>query len=248
MPTNRKKSKALTPMSELLEVRLTDTDLKLVKDTFVHLVLDDGLDPKKIEINHDLIDSLLGKLEETNSRWKDLPSIDSIWMTESIKHIRQTIKNQLRDGGAPLQKRVEALRDSVTVSSQVLPEEDQQIDSTSKSQFKPLEKSSMLNKRATPIQDASPDQTQVQPAKRVKIDERSPQEFSQTYVPPFINNTMDWYSPEQRAVISNELECHKLFKEIQVKKRELADLHKRWYDCHIKSAHHSDPGIKLNLW
>ena len=93
MPTNRKKSKALTPMSELLEVRLTDTDLKLVKDTFVHLVLDDGLDPNKIEINHDLIDSLLGKLEETNSRWKDLPSIDSIWMTESIKHIRQTIKN-----------------------------------------------------------------------------------------------------------------------------------------------------------
>ena len=93
--------------------------------------MDEGLDPKNIEVNLEFIDQLISRLEFSNDRWKNLPETEDIWTSAAIIHMRGTVKNQLRHGGALLKKRIDAFKDSVTISEEISPEDETQIDSRS---------------------------------------------------------------------------------------------------------------------
>ena len=81
-------------MSKCLEEKLHSSDMSLVKDTFTQYLADEGIDPRGLNINKDLIDVLLAKMEQINPRWVDLPDIDTIWTCVAIKHMRDHIRNQ----------------------------------------------------------------------------------------------------------------------------------------------------------
>ena len=51
------------------------------------------------------------------------------------------------------------------------------------------------------------------------------------------------WSREQWAIVENELECHRLWKEIQARKKELQRLYEKWKVCNSKSVYHVDPGL-----
>ena len=81
-------------MSKCLEEKLHSSDMSLVKDTFTQYLADEGIDPRGLNINKDLIDVLLAKMEQINPRWVDLPDIDTIWTCVAIKYMRDHIRNQ----------------------------------------------------------------------------------------------------------------------------------------------------------
>ena len=121
---------------ELLDQKLLPADLNLVKDSLMHLALEESLDPKKIEVNYELVDQLIGRLEYDNPRWKNLPDMEDIWTSVAIEHMRTTVKNQLRHSGAPLKKRMDAHKDSVTISEEIPAEYETQIGSKSNQKSK----------------------------------------------------------------------------------------------------------------
>ena len=49
------------------------------------------------------------------------------------------------------------------------------------------------------------------------------------------------FSTSEWAVVENELQCQIYWDEIQIKKRELKSLYRKWQACHAKSVYHTDP-------
>ena len=45
----------------------------------------------------------------------------------------------------------------------------------------------------------------------------------------------------QQSSHENELQCQIYWDEIQIKKRELKSLYRKWQACHAKSVYHTDP-------
>ena len=86
----------------------------------------------------------------------------------------------------------------------------------------------MLGKRSGADQPDPGSNHTAPPAQRVKIDEdRADQSIKKPDQLDPIPKLLQ-ISSDQKIMIENELECHKLYNEIQVKKRELHQLYKRW--------------------
>ena len=103
-------------MSKSLEEKLHSSDMSLVKDTFTQYLADEGIDPRGLNVTKALIDALLGRMEQINPRWIELPDIDQLWTCTAIKHMRDHIRNQFRDNCVPLLRAVEKLKSSMTAS------------------------------------------------------------------------------------------------------------------------------------
>ena len=94
-----------------LDEGLTKSDQEIIKEQFARYAVDKNIDLRLFKsTKKDHVDEFLVYLEEAIPLWRDLDHIDDIWDEVAIHHLRQTLKNQLRDNGAPLAARMEAYR------------------------------------------------------------------------------------------------------------------------------------------
>ena len=222
-----------------LDQGLTKADCEFVKDQFARYAVDYGLDLRSFRYGKkDNIDDFLGYLEEASPIWSGLDSIDVIWDETAIFHLRNTIKNQVRDNGAPLNAKMETYRKS----KEQLPDQEPeppQIDTSTKSKKATPAKVKQLGKRTRePSRDKSVFAAKATPANaqiaKAKDDQEEPKKARRPFNPTI-------FTSDEWAVVENELACQVLWKEIQHKKRELKGLHRSWQTCHAKSVYHVDP-------
>ena len=122
-----------TAIVNRLDEGLSKTDLEFVKDEFVKFVVDHNLDLRTWRASKkDNIDNFLGHLQDATPQWAGLGPIDDIWEETAIHHLKQHIKNQTRDAGAPLVARMVNYRRSKEQGGDH-DVQDAQIDSTAKS-------------------------------------------------------------------------------------------------------------------
>ena len=92
---------------------LTKRDLEFVKDELVKFLVNTRADMRMWRATKkDNIDSFLDHLEDASPIWAGLGPIDDIWDDTVIYHLRNYVKNQLRDGGAPILAKMENYRQS----------------------------------------------------------------------------------------------------------------------------------------
>ena len=90
---------------------LNKRDLDFVKDELVKYLVNTRADLRMWRATKkDNIDLFLGHLHEASPVWAGLGHIDDIWEETAIHHLKQHIKNQLRDGGAPIIAKMENYR------------------------------------------------------------------------------------------------------------------------------------------
>ena len=116
-----------------IDQQLAKRDLEFVKEELVKYLVTSKADVRMWRATKkDNIDALLGHLHEASPVWAGLGHIEDIWEEMAIHHLKQTVKNQLRDGKAPLIAKIENYRQTQGLPADAEPEDDQ-IDSTAKS-------------------------------------------------------------------------------------------------------------------
>ena len=127
---------------------LEKRDLEFVKDEFAKFMVNSNADLRMWRsTKKDNIDSFLGHLQNASPIWAGLGHIDDIWEETSIHHLKQHVKNQLREGGAPIIAKMENYRQTQGPIVDPIPEPGQ-IDSTTKSKKASPAKGKQLGKRA----------------------------------------------------------------------------------------------------
>ena len=92
---------------------LTKRDQEFVKDELAKFLVNSRADLRMWRATKkDNIDAFLSHLEEASSIWVGLGPIDEIWEDTAIYHLRNHVRNQLRDGGAPILAKMENYRHS----------------------------------------------------------------------------------------------------------------------------------------
>ena len=92
---------------------LTKIDLDFVKDELAKYLVNSNADMRLWRATKkDNIDSFLGHLHLASPIWAGLGHIDDIWEEIAIHHLKQHVKNQMRDGGAPIAAKMENYRQS----------------------------------------------------------------------------------------------------------------------------------------
>ena len=106
-----------------LDQGLSKADCEFIKEQFARYAVDYNLDLRTYRCSKkDSVDDFLGYLEDASPIWSGLDSIDVIWDEVPIFHLRNTLKNQMRDNGAPLFSKMEAYRKSKEMPADVDPE------------------------------------------------------------------------------------------------------------------------------
>ena len=96
-----------------IDQQLTKRDIEYVKDELVKYLVNSRADVRMWRATKkDNIDNFLGHLQDVSQTWAGLGHIDDIWEEMAIHHLKQTVKNQLRDGGAPIVAKMENYRQS----------------------------------------------------------------------------------------------------------------------------------------
>ena len=92
---------------------LTKRDQDFVKDELAKFLVNTRADLRMWRATKkDNIDALLTHLEEASPIWAGLGPIDEIWDDTAIYHLRNHVRNQMRDGGAPILVKMENYRQS----------------------------------------------------------------------------------------------------------------------------------------
>ena len=92
---------------------LTKRDQDFVKDELAKFLVNTRADLRMWRATKkDNIDAFLTHLEEASPIWAGLGPIDEIWDDTAIYHLRNHVRNQLRDGGAPIIAKMENYRHS----------------------------------------------------------------------------------------------------------------------------------------
>ena len=116
-----------------LDEGLTKADQEIVKEQFVKFIVDEGRELRTFRATKkDHIDDFICYLDEHSPLWGGLGHIDDIWDETAIHHLKNTLKNQLRDNGSPLAGRIEAYRKTKQQAADPDPNAGQ-IDSSSRS-------------------------------------------------------------------------------------------------------------------
>ena len=206
-----------------LEEGLDKADQELVKEQFARYAVDNSTDLRLFKsTKKDHVDHFIEHLEQVSPLWEGLGHIDDIWDEVAIVHLKATLKNQLRDNGAPMAAKMEAYRKG---KGQQTDHDPSQIDTTKSKKATPA-KGKQLGKRARqPIGDQSP--TKTTPTKltvpqKDEPDDQAGEPTKEKRFDPTMFTTAEW------AIVENELECEALWKTIRIKKRELKSLYQKW--------------------
>ena len=208
-----------------LEEGLEKSDQELVKEQFARYAVDNRTDLRLFKATKkDHVDHFFNHLAAVSPLWEGLGHIDDIWDEVAIVHLKATLKNQLRDNGAPLAAKMEAYRKSKDQHTTTDPDPSQ-IDTTKSKKATPA-KGKQLGKRTRQTAgDMSP--MKATPAKLPASQKEEPEEQAgepakEKRFDPTMFTTAEW------AIVENELECEALWKTIRIKKRELKSLYQRW--------------------
>ena len=94
-----------------LEEGLDMADQELVKEQFARYAVDNSTDLRLFKsTKKDHVDHFIEHLERVSPLWEGLGHIDDIWDEVAIVHLKATLKNQLRDNGAPMAAKMKAYR------------------------------------------------------------------------------------------------------------------------------------------
>jgi len=141
-----------------LEDGLTKADCEFVKEQFARYAVDVNINLRTWKPwKKDNLDNFLAHLELVSSIWAGLGYIDDIWGEVLIVHLRSTLKNQLRDEGAPMTAKMEAYRKARDQAADG-ESEDQQINTNAGPKKPQTPKSKKLGKRS---KEGSRDQSQA---------------------------------------------------------------------------------------
>ena len=196
-----------------LDEGLTKADQEIVKEQFVKFIVDEGRELRTFRsTKKDHIDDFICHLDENSPLWGGLGHIDDIWDETAIHHLKNTLKNQLRDNGSPLAARIEAYRKTKQQAADPDPNADQ-IDSSSRSKKATPAKVKMLGKRARDpssnpselkgVTASAPAEKPKENAKTSATNTRGSRRFD-----PTMFSTAEW------AVVENELQCQVYWDEI----------------------------------
>ena len=96
----------IKPLKDRLEEDLTEFELDQIKAQFVAYLADNSIDPKKQNINKELVGAIVTQMAKNNKDWKGLPPLEDIWTSEAIDHLRGHLRNQRRDNSKHLLQKI----------------------------------------------------------------------------------------------------------------------------------------------
>ena len=189
-----------------LDQGLSKADLEFVKEQFARYAVDANLDLRNYRYTKkDSVDDFLGYLEDASPIWSGLDSIDVIWDEVPIFHLRNTIKNQMRDSGAPMIAKMETYRktkDQLADQEPELPQIDSKSKKATPAKIKQLGKRTRDHSRDKSVfgAKATPSTTQVNQAAKAKDDQDGEPKKARRFNPTI-------FTSDEWAVVENELAC-----------------------------------------
>ena len=78
-----------------LDERLDPIWFESIRDQLVAHLADSDILPGAVLLDDNLLEAVITRLAATHPEWKQMPLIEECCDTQAVKHLKQTLKNQL---------------------------------------------------------------------------------------------------------------------------------------------------------